>query len=53
MDKLHHDFETWSRVELKKHGLARYARDKSTEVLFLWYALNPSGAGINQTTTLS
>lgn len=40
MDKLHHDFEVWSRVDLKKHGSARYARDKSTEVLFLWYAFN-------------
>ena len=40
MDKLHHDFETFSKCDLKKHGLARYARDKSTEVLFLWYAFN-------------
>ena len=40
VEKLHHDFETWSRVDLEKHGLARYARDKSTEVLFLWYAFN-------------
>ena len=40
MDKLHHDFETFSKIDLKKHGLARYARDKSTEVLFLWYAFN-------------
>lgn len=40
MDKLHHDFETFSKVDLKKHGLARYVRDKSTEVLFLWYAFN-------------
>jgi DNA polymerase len=40
MDKLHHDFETFSKCDLKKHGLARYARHKSTEVLFLWYAFN-------------
>lgn len=40
MDKLHHDFETFSKCDLKKHGLARYARDKSTEVMFLWYAFN-------------
>lgn len=40
MDKLHHDFETFSKIDLKKHGLARYARDKSTEAMFLWYAFN-------------
>lgn len=40
MDRLHHDFEVWSEVDLRKHGLARYARDKSTEALFLWYAFN-------------
>lgn len=36
--KLHADFETRSRVNLKQCGLARYARDKSTRVLFLSYA---------------
>lgn len=40
MDRLHHDFETFSKVDLKKHGLARYARDPSTEAMFLWYAFN-------------
>lgn len=40
MSTLHHDFETFSLVDLKKHGLARYARHKSTEVLFLWYAFD-------------
>lgn len=40
MDKLHHDFETFSKCDLKKHGLARYARDPSTEVMFLWFAFN-------------
>lgn len=39
-ETLHHDFETFSECDLKKHGLARYARHKSTEVLFLWYAFN-------------
>ncbi|MGH8074298.1 MAG: DNA polymerase [Lysobacter sp.] len=40
MDKLHHDFETFSKCDLKKHGLARYARHESTEVMFLWFAFN-------------
>ncbi len=38
--ELHLDYETFSLVNLKKHGLARYARHKSTEVLFLWYAFD-------------
>ena len=38
--KLHLDYETFSECDLKKHGLARYARHPSTEVMFLWYAFD-------------
>lgn len=34
------DFETRSLCDLKKHGLDRYAKDPSTEVLMLAYAIN-------------
>jgi DNA polymerase len=35
------DFETRSRVSLKRHGISRYARDPSTYVLCLSYGMNP------------
>lgn len=34
------DFETRSQVDLKKHGLARYASDPSTSVICMAYAVN-------------
>jgi DNA polymerase len=37
---LHHDFETRSKVDLVREGLDRYARDPSTRVLMLQYALD-------------
>jgi DNA polymerase len=37
---LHCDFETASKVNLKKAGVDRYARHKSTRVLMLAYAAN-------------
>ena len=37
---LHCDFETRSKVDLKKCGLDVYARDKSTRVLMLWVKLD-------------
>lgn len=37
---LHLDFETRSRVDLKERGLDNYAKDPSTEVLILAYAVN-------------
>lgn len=40
MIKLHLDYETFSECDIRKHGLARYARHPSTEVLFLWYAFD-------------
>lgn len=40
MQELHLDYETFSKCNLKKHGLARYARHPSTEVLFLSYAFD-------------
>jgi len=36
---VHHDFETFSRVDIKKAGGHKYARDPSTEVLMLAYAV--------------
>lgn len=36
------DFETRSCVNLKEHGLDRYAKDPSTEVLMLGWAINDS-----------
>ena len=38
--RLHFDFETFSKCALRKHGIARYARDVSTEVLMLAWTLN-------------
>lgn len=35
---LHIDFETRSKCDLKVHGLSRYAKDPSTEILCLSYA---------------
>jgi len=40
MNKVHLDFETKSRVDIKKSGAGRYCTDPSTEVLCLAYALN-------------
>ncbi len=40
VDLLHHDFETFGTVNLKKVGASRYARDTHTEVLMCSYALN-------------
>ena len=37
MSKLHLDYETRSRVDLKKTGADRYARDPSTEILCMSY----------------
>jgi DNA polymerase len=37
---LHLDFETKSKVDLKRAGLDRYARHKSTRVLMLGYAVD-------------
>src|SRR5260370_40118075 len=37
---LHRDYETRSRVDLKKVGAARYAADPSTEVLCVTYAVD-------------
>jgi DNA polymerase len=34
------DFETRSKVDLKKHGQSRYARDASTEVMCLAYQID-------------
>lgn len=39
MYRLSLDFESYSKVDLKKVGTSRYARDPSTEVLMLAYAL--------------
>lgn len=36
------DFETRSRVDLKTHGLDRYARDPSTEVICMAYSIEGS-----------
>lgn len=38
--KLHLDFETKSKVDLKRAGLDRYARHKSTRVLMLAFAVD-------------
>lgn len=40
MNKLHLDFETRSRCDLKKRGLDNYARDPSTKVLMLSWAVD-------------
>ena len=38
MRRFHHDFETYSEVDLKKVGSDAYARHESTDVLMLGYA---------------
>jgi DNA polymerase bacteriophage-type len=40
MKKVHFDFETRSRIDLKKAGTFRYAEDSSTDVLCLGYAID-------------
>lgn len=40
MTRLFLDFETRSRVDLKKHGLSRYVRDPSTKALMLAWAVD-------------
>lgn len=40
MTRFHHDFETFSRYDLKGGGSSRYARDVSTEALMLAYAFD-------------
>ena len=40
------DFETRSKVDLRKHGLSRYARDPSTEILCLAYKVNKTAPKI-------
>lgn len=35
--RFHHDFETFSKVDLLKAGASRYSRDPSTDVLMLGY----------------
>jgi hypothetical protein len=37
---LHRDYETRSRVDLRKVGAAKYAADKTTEVLCAGYAVD-------------
>ncbi len=37
---LHHDFETASEADIKKHGVSRYARDPTTRVLMCAFALD-------------
>jgi len=39
-DKLYIDFETYSEVDIRKHGSMRYASDESTQVICLGYAFN-------------
>lgn len=46
MVRFHHDFETYSEVDLKKVGASRYSQHSSTEVLMLAYAR--SGGEIKQ-----
>ena len=38
--KLWIDLETYSEVDLKTHGLYRYARDPSTEIMLVQYAID-------------
>lgn len=40
MTKLHLDFETFSKANLKKVGTSRYSRDPSTEILLLGWKLD-------------
>jgi DNA polymerase len=46
MVRFHHDFETYSEVDIKKVGASRYSQHASTEVLMLAYAR--SGGEIKQ-----
>jgi DNA polymerase len=46
MTPLHIDFETRSRVDLKKAGLDVYSRDASTDVLCMAFALGADGTEI-------
>lgn len=46
MTTLHIDFETRSRVDLKKAGLDVYSRDSSTDVLCMAYALADSPVAV-------
>jgi DNA polymerase len=46
MTSLHIDFETRSRVDLKKAGLDVYSRDASTDVLCMAFALGADGTEI-------
>lgn len=48
LDHLHLDFETKSRVGLRKQGLDRYARHSSTKVLMLSWQLNDGKVGLWQ-----
>ena len=48
MNHLHLDFESSSRVDLKKHGLDRYARHSSTRVLMLSWKYNDGKVGLWQ-----
>jgi DNA polymerase len=40
VDEFFCDIESFSVVDLKKHGLMRYARDESTEIMMMSYAWN-------------
>lgn len=40
MTKVHFDYETFSREDLLKHGMDRYVRHDSSEVLMLGYAFD-------------
>lgn len=39
-DRLSQDFETFSAVDIRKHGASRYLKDPSTEILMLAWAWN-------------
>lgn len=43
MDELSFDYETFSRCNLKTHGVSRYARHRSTEVLMTAFDINNEG----------
>ena len=45
---LHIDFETRSRVNLIKHGLARYATDESTDIICLAYGYEKDGVVVHR-----
>jgi len=40
MNKIHLDFETLSRINIRKSGAGRYCKDPSTEILCVAYAQN-------------